>query len=608
METSDILPAGASGGPPTALTGISTEEVERPVRETEALMQWGSDAIAQALRELEIPYVALNPGASFRGLHDSLVNYLGNRDPQLLLCLHDEHAVAIAHGFAKVTRRPMAAILHSNVGLMHGAMAIFNAYCDRVPMLILGPGGPMDAAARRPWIDWLHTAADPAALVRPYVKWDDQPASIEAAIDSVFRGHMLTATTPCAPVYVSLDVELQEQALPQRAEMPSVGRFGAAPGAVHPDPADIDRLGAWLRSADRVVILAGRGSIGKDAWENRIELAERVGGRVFSHVDLPASFPTDHPCCGGVVPPVEPTDELVQCLRRADVILSLDWLDLGGTLKAAIAGPVRGKLAVVSPDQHLHNGWTKAHQAPFPADLRVLADPDATVRRLLADSLRETTSRVPQARQARPIPELESVPVGDRGLGIAHIAAALRAALDGHPACLIRVPLLWPGDLWPTRDPLDYLGGDGGGGLGSGPGMAVGAALALRNTGRIALAITGDGDFMMGATALWTAARYRLPLLLVVMNNRSYFNDELHQHRIALRRSRPTANRWIGQRIDDPVPDVVSLARAQGALGFGPVRDLGTLRRMADDAVEAVRAGATAVLDVWTACDPDPDA
>ncbi len=191
--------------------------------------------VADALRALEIPFVALNPGASFRGLHDSLVNHLGNRDPRMLLCLHEEHAVALAHGWAKVTERPMACVLHSNVGLMHGTMAIFNAWCDRVPMLVLGATGPVDAAKRRPWIDWLHTARDQGALVRNYTKWDDQPASPAAAVESLLRANLLATTKPFGPVYVNLDAAMQEEAAPG-CRLPDVARY-RAPAPPAPDPA-----------------------------------------------------------------------------------------------------------------------------------------------------------------------------------------------------------------------------------------------------------------------------------------------------------------------------------------------------------------------------------
>ncbi|MGH8669239.1 MAG: thiamine pyrophosphate-binding protein, partial [Burkholderiales bacterium] len=171
---------------------------------------WGSDAIAAMLRALDIPYLALNPGASYRGLHDSIVNYLGNEQPQMLLCLHEESAVAIAHGYARACGRLMGVVLHSNVGLMHGSMAIFNAWCDRVPMLILGATGPWDAARRRPWIDWIHTASDQGALVRDYTKWDNQPASVPAAYEALLRAAQMADTEPRGPTYINLDAALQE--------------------------------------------------------------------------------------------------------------------------------------------------------------------------------------------------------------------------------------------------------------------------------------------------------------------------------------------------------------------------------------------------------------
>src|ERR1700732_931390 len=184
--------------------------IERPVLANEPGDYWGSDAVALMLRELDLPYVALNPGASYRGLHDSLVNLLGNSQPQMLLCLHEEHAVAIAHGYAKVTGRPMAAAVHSNVGLMHATMAVFNAWCDRMPVLLLGATGPVDAPKRRPWIDWIHTARDQGALIRPYTKWDDQPASPEAAREAILRAYWLARSPPMGPVYVNLDAGMQE--------------------------------------------------------------------------------------------------------------------------------------------------------------------------------------------------------------------------------------------------------------------------------------------------------------------------------------------------------------------------------------------------------------
>src|SRR5215204_4367323 len=199
--------------------------VERPALANEPGDYWGSDAVALMLRELDLPYVALNPGASYRGLHDSLVNLLGNRDPQMLLCLHEEHAVAIAHGYAKVTGRPMGAIVHSNVGLMHATMAMFNAWCDRTPVFVLGATGPVDAAKRRPWIDWIHTAQDQGALIRHFIKWDAQPASVPASYEALLRAKQIAETAPKGPVYVCFDTVLQEVQLSELPSLPDVSRY-----------------------------------------------------------------------------------------------------------------------------------------------------------------------------------------------------------------------------------------------------------------------------------------------------------------------------------------------------------------------------------------------
>src|SRR2546429_4543157 len=212
--------AGASHVSP----GVGPAAIERPALGNEPGDYWGSDAVALMLRELDIPYVALNPGASYRGLHDSLVNLLGNRDPQMLLCLHEEHAVAIAHGYAKVTGRPMGAIVHSNVGLMHATMAIFNAWCDRAPVVVLGATGPVDAAKRRPWIDWIHTAQDQGALVRKFTKWDDQPASVAAAAESLLRAHPMMTTPPSGAGYICLDAAMQGSRIGAPPSLPNSAR------------------------------------------------------------------------------------------------------------------------------------------------------------------------------------------------------------------------------------------------------------------------------------------------------------------------------------------------------------------------------------------------
>jgi thiamine pyrophosphate-dependent acetolactate synthase large subunit-like protein len=563
--------------------------LDRPIPAGVNAAGFGSDVVADALRALDIPYIALNPGASYRGLHDSLVNYLGNERPQMLLCLHEEAAIAIAHGYAKVTGKAMAAAVHSNVGLMHATMAIFNAWCDRMPMVVLGATGPVDATKRRPWIDWIHTARDQGALVRGYTKWDDQPASPVAAREAVLRAGWIANTAPRGPTYVNLDAEMQESKLAEpvvpidaKRYMPEVK--SAAPAYVINKAADL------LRGAKHPVMLAGRVSRDLDAWNTRVALAERLGARVVTDIKVGAAFPTDHPLHAGSPGGSVLAPEAADAIRAADAILSLDWVDIAGTFKG-LGGTIAAKVVQVSVDHRLHNGWSMDYQALPPVDVMIACEPDAAVPALLAALGLGGPRAV--AAVTREFPKLAA----DK-LTVDHLADALRRAVGDRPASLTHVTLSWNGASWPFRHPLDYFGSDGGGGVGGGPGISVGAALALKGSGRLPVAVCGDGDFMMGVTALWTAAHYRIPLLIVVANNRSFFNDELHQERVARMRNRPVENRWVGQRISEPDIDIAAIARAQGAQGFGPVTAIGDLAPTFAKAIAAVEAGALAVVDV----------
>lgn len=556
-------------------------------------IEWGSDALAELLRRLGLRYIALVPGSSYRGLHDSLVNYNGNRDPRMLVCLHEEHAVALAHGYAKVTGNPMAVAVHSNVGLMHASMAVYNAYCDRVPMMIIGATGPVDAARRRPWIDWIHTSADQGALIRPYCKWDDQPASVEAALDSLARAHAITRTAPSAPVYVCLDVSLQEQPLAAPPEIPDTSR-DRSPRSHGPDAAAVRATLEFLGEARRPLFLLGRLSRDEQDWDRRVALAERHGALVISDLKNGAVFPTGHrlhPNPPGIFLPAASA----ALIGAADLIVGLDWVDLAGTLSAAASHghPASARIISCTTDSALHNGWSKDSFGREPVDLCVPADPDLLVRALLESDW--------PARPAEwPVPAGAPAPHPDGGSDIfmRDLAGALRDALAGAPACLVRVPLGWDGADLEAGHPLDYLGQDGGAGIGSGPGMAVGAALALEGSGRLPVAVLGDGDFLMGGTALWTAAHYRLPLLVVVANNSSFYNDVVHQERMAEQRRRPARNSWIGQAVADPDPDLPGFARSLGLRAADQVADRSALPAVLAEAVAAARGGHRVLVDV----------
>lgn len=536
---------------------------------------WGSDAIVKQLSRLDLGYIAIVPGSSFRGLQDSLVNYNGNHNPEIILCLHEEHCIAIAHGFAKVTERPMVTAIHNSVGLMHATMAIYNAYCDRVPVLVLGGNGPLDATRRRPWIDWIHTAADEAALIRPFVKFDDQPGSVQAAIYSAVTATAAALQIPRGPTYVCLDVSLQEDPLDdiEAVHFPTTKRYlQAAASTPGPGAHDVNEIHGALQHSYRPLFLFGRVNRSQKSWEERIQLAVRYDARVLTDLRVAAAFPTRHPLHAS--PPelfIEPP--AIEIIRSAGIIVSFDWVDLAGTLRTAFPVDMEPQARVVHVTLDypaIHNGWSKDHFAQPPVDHAVSADVDKTVSALLALAPEQPAERnSKQQWEGFSHDTTESVRRPGDKIYMSDLAKALYSVVDPDNMCLIRLPLGWKGKDLRATHPLAYLGLDGGAGTGSGPGMAVGAALALTGTDYLPVAILGDGDFLMASSALWTAARHRVPLLVIVANNRSFYNDEAHQEEVARERGRPIKNKGVGTRIDNPLPDISTNAASLGARQLG---------------------------------------
>ncbi|MEX0827488.1 MAG: thiamine pyrophosphate-binding protein, partial [Haliea sp.] len=472
------------------------------------------------------------------------VNYLGSDAPRILICLHEEHAVAIAQGYAMVTGAPLVAIVHSNVGLMHATMGVFDAWCARTPVVLLGATGPLDSEKRRPQIDWLHTSADQGALIRNYCKWDAQPGSPVAAVEAIRRAVNIARTPPCGPVYVNIDVDVQETELDAWPAFHDIGRY-KQPTLSAPAPTDLDRAVDWLSKAKKIVMVSGRMARSEAAWNGRRRLAETLAAKVITG-QTGASFPTHHPLHVGGANYLLGSKFLEE-YRTADVILSLDPVDLGGHLKQAFppGNPISAKIIHCSMDHQIHNGWSMDHQMLFPVDLHIATTPEMLVSALLDRlSPEESDTYSYEPRPAPAMPKLK----GEIGLG--DLAAVFRSVVRDEDVTLLGKPLGWPPDATPINHYLDYIGGNGGGGVGAGPGIAVGGALALRELGskRLPVAILGDGDFLMGSNALWTAAANEIPLLVIVANNRSYFNDERHQLYIARRRGRPEKNSWVGLR------------------------------------------------------------
>jgi thiamine pyrophosphate-dependent acetolactate synthase large subunit-like protein len=414
------------------------------------------------------------------------------------------------------------------------------------------------------------------------------------------RAHIATRTAPTAPVYICLDAGLQESRLDKPPEWPDVSRFVPAEPP-RPARGAVDRAAALLARAERPVIMFGRGSRQREFWQPRVRLAETLGACVVSDLKQGAVFPTDHPAHH--LPPFNVLPKPARALLcEADVILALDWVDLGGALRQAkTAGKVAAKIVAATLDQNLHTGANMEYQALPAVDVAMAATGDAVVEDLLA-ALGSDRRREPW--KARPPAKLKTSE--GPGITMEHIAATLRAEFnDPENVSFCTLGRGWPIDIWPFQDGLAYLGKDGGGGLGSGPGLSVGAALALHGLGRHPIAMLGDGDFCMGATAIWTAVRHRIPLLVLVNNNRSYFNDELHQDTVARTRGRNVANRWIGLRMEDPAPDIAKLAAAQGAVGVGPVRTADEVGAAISQGVAVLKSGGVCVIDFHV--DPPPE-
>src|SRR5215813_6033095 len=566
VPVTSATPKAATAAPATTAAHPSMRELDRPVKLTGANAPgWGSDVVAETLRALEIPYIALNPGASYRGLHDSIVNFLGNETPQMLLCLHEEVAVSIAHGYAKVTGKAMAAAVHSNVGLFHATMAIFNAWCDRMPVLILGATGPVDAAKRRPWIDWIHTAADQGALIRNYTKWDDQPASPAAAREALLRANWMSNTAPMGPVYINLDAEMQENKLTEPLPPIDVRRFQPLT-VTAADPELVREAAKLLKSAKNPVILIGRVSRSLEGWNERVALAEALNAKVITGLKLGAAFPTDHPLHAGAPGGTALGPDAQEAVRNADVILSLDWVDLAGAFKATFGDTApQAKVIVVSNDFRVHNGWSMDYQGLPPADVLLPVTPEEAVPDLIKAIGSSGKPKLAAVKKS------EIPPLSTDKLVVNDLVRALKTAVRERDVTLAHISLSWDGATWPFRHPLDYVGSEGGGGVGGGPGNTVGTALALKGSGRLVIGVCGDGDF---------------------------FNDELHQERVARIRSRPVENRWIGQRISEPDIDIATLARSQGAQGFGPVTKTSDLVATFEKAIAAVDDGHVVVVDV----------
>jgi thiamine pyrophosphate-dependent acetolactate synthase large subunit-like protein len=560
---------------------------------------FGSDLLVDRLAALGIDHVALNPGASIRGFHDSLVNPPG-RAPGMVLALHEEIAVAIAHGYAKAAARPMAVGLHDTVGLLHASMAVFNAWADRAPMLLIVGTGPLDTARRRPYLDWIHTAGEQGEVVRHLTVWNEQPTSVAALLESTVRAWRATRSAPGGPALIGVDIDLQEAAVEAPVEPAAAFRLEVA--RIAPDPSLIEELARDLRTARRPLFVTDR-PLSVEGSASLVALAEGLGAGLLE-LGGGASFPVGHP--------QDVSEGALAALQAADHVTFIDVRDPAFALGSVNLATRQMEgldhlppMASIGLGGLMDRSWIVT-ESMGPERLDIVADPALALEQLVDALGSERRSLDPAfAAIAGKPPPAPPAAMGDaRGLHRGHVGRVLAEALAGSDWVLAHGQFGgWARRSLRFQRPGQFLGRSGGEGLGYGPGAAIGAALALRGSGKVVVSLQGDGDLLYTPQALWTAAHEGLPILMIVDANRTYGKDELHQRVVARERGRPETNVGRGITLDEPVIDLAALARAQGIAADGPITKIGELELALKRAVARVTAGEPSLVEVRTSPD-----
>jgi len=610
-------PAAAAAAPPPRITAppplLKLADAAPATAEVLTVDRPGSDFMVDVLKSLDFEYLCANPGNSFRSLHESLINYGGNSRPEFITCCHEESSVAMGHGYAKIEGKPLLVCVHGTVGLQHASMAIYDAFCDRVPVYII-LGNFSDAAVRFGPVDWTHAAQDPAAMIRDYTKWDDNPVSLQAFAESAVRAYKIATTPPMMPVALVAGHELQEDPVPDGANVsvpkltmtsPPVGDSGAV--------AEAARL---LVAAENPVLVTDRVARTPAGLARMIELAELLQAPVIDRNGR-MNFPTRHP--------LNHTERAGATIAGADVIAGLELTDFWSTVNS-VRGQVNptwrpstkpgAKLISVTANDLFQKSNYQDFQRYTPVDLAIAADGEATLPSLIEAVRHQITDDRKRA-------------FADRGAkhAAAHeqaMEAAREAAASGWDASLISTARMsaeiwaqiknedwslvsncqfqsrWPLRLWDFNKHYHYIGAEGGYGVGYGAPAAVGAALANRKHGRLTVSIQNDGDLMFAPGVLWTAAHSRIPILIVMHNNRAYHQELMQIQIMANQHQRGITRAGIGNLLDDPAIDFAKLAQSMGVHGEGPISDPKELGPAIRRAIEVVKSGHPALVDVLT--------
>ena len=604
---------------PTAMVAAAETGTPHVVAEGSGVP--ASDFMVDVIKSLDIAYLPCNPAQSFRGLHESLIDYGGNKKPEFITCTHEEASVALAHGYFKIAGKPLLVLCHGTVGLQHAAMAIYNAWCDRVPVIVMG-GTDLDAAKRAPGVPTFHSAQDIAALTRDFTKWDDQPVSLPHFAQSFVRAYKLAMTPPHEPAMISLDSGLQETSIPDRAKLTIPRYVPTAPP--QGDMNAVREAARLLANAERPVIIADKAARTANGVKLLVELAEALQAPVVDQKGR-MNFPNTHYLSQN------PRGRAL--IADADVVIGLELSDYWGTVNGFIdngnnngAGQqqshIKPNAKLISISSVLLN--TKSNYQDFQrlqvVDVEMAGDAEATLPALIE-----------AVKQALPASRKAAIEARGEGLKKAWAEAQKRTrqaasyAWDTSPISTARMAMevyaqikdldwssvggdrqlsSWPSRLWPMDKHYHHIGGPGGYGIGYGAPAAVGAALANRDAGRFSVNFQPDGDLMFSPGVLWTAVRHKIPMLTVMHNNRGYHQEVMHVQRMANRRNRVASLGNdigpIGTRIDNPPIDYAKLAGSFGMWSAGPITDAKDLAPALKKAVEVVKAGEPAMVDVVT--------
>jgi thiamine pyrophosphate-dependent acetolactate synthase large subunit-like protein len=602
------------GAPPPSPRQVAFETTAPSARvEVYTTDRPGADFMVDVLKTLGFDYICANPGSSFRGLQESFINYGGNKDPEWITCCHEESSVAMAHGYFKIEGKPLLTMAHGTVGLQHASMAIYNAYADRVPVyLILGNEQEMNF--RRGDVEWKHSVQDAAAMVRDYTKWDDSPVSLGHFAESAVKAYKVAMTPPFEPVVLCANGQLQEEPVPE-AERRSL-RIPKLTLASPPagDPGAVAEAAKMLVQAENPLIIAGRVARTPNGIRLLAELADALQAPVLDRRHR-MSFPSRHPLYNS------------GSLTDADVILGLELADLWflthrqtpinrmGMVNRSLIKSGAKVITISAGDLFSRSNYQDFGRYAE-VDLSLAADAEATLpslieacRKLITSDRRrameERGKRLAERHKANRDRDFEEAAAGwdASPISTARLSAEIWDLIRHEDWSLVSETAFvssWPNRLWDFDKHYHYIGGQGAYGIGYGAPAAVGAALANKKHGRLSVNIQCDGDINYAPGVLWTAAHHRIPLLSIMHNNRAYHQEMMYLQDMANRAQRRPDRAQIGTALTDPNINYAMLAKAYGMYSAGPIENPNDLRPAIQSAIEVVKRGEPALIDVVT--------